>query len=76
MQNVGLLANITTPSMQTQQSVKTLGLPNQHLTLQGKLLTTMLLNNKNSTSSFLDDQKLMNNTENRLTEKGVIPVPL
>lgn len=42
MQNVGLLANITTPSMQTHQSVKTLGLPNQHLTLQGKRLKTML----------------------------------
>lgn len=42
MQYVGLLAYITTPNMQTHHSVKTMDLPNQQLTLQGKLYTQLL----------------------------------
>lgn len=71
MQYVWTRAYVTTPSMQTQQSVKTLGLPNLHLTLHRKRFTQP--GRKTIKASLLDDQKRRNNSE-KCPTKEEIPV--
>lgn len=73
MQYVWLQACVTTPIMQTHHSVKTPGLPNQHLAHQRKRFIQP--RRKAAKTPLLDVQKPQNNSKKHLTQEEIL-VPI